>query len=92
VKTDASGVYVVGSSDGALPGKISTGASDAFIRKYDPNGNELWTRQFGSASYDAVIGMALDASGIYVSGTTDGALSGQTSAGSVSILAASSRK
>jgi hypothetical protein len=45
VTTD--GVYVTGSVEGSLPGKSQVGPRDAFVRKYDPYGNELWTRQFG---------------------------------------------
>lgn len=41
---DTTGVYVVGCSEGILPGQTVNGR---FVRKYDANGNELWT-QFGS--------------------------------------------
>ena len=53
-----------------------------FVRKYDTDGKELWTRQFGSTSYDYGYGVAVDGSGVYVAGYTTGALPGQTSAGS----------
>src|SRR5207249_303356 len=52
VAVDGSGVYVVGFIFGALPGQSNTGSRDAFVRKYDVDGNELWTRQFGSSSSD----------------------------------------
>jgi len=45
---DASGVYVSGYAVGALPGQTNAGGGDAFLRKYDVNGNEVWTRQFGA--------------------------------------------
>ncbi|HEY4822972.1 MAG TPA: hypothetical protein VIH83_04730 [Candidatus Bathyarchaeia archaeon] len=42
----------------------------------------VWIRQFGSASVDYVQGtISVDASGVYVSGPTLGALPGQTSSG-----------
>jgi len=41
--TDPSGnIYVVGEIGG------SSGGTEAFVRKYDSLGNELWTRQFGA--------------------------------------------
>jgi hypothetical protein len=82
VAVDAAGVYVVGQTNGALQaGQGNAGGNDAFVRKYDTNGNEQWTRQFGSALDDFALGAAADATGIYVGGTTNGALLGQTSAG-----------
>ena len=82
VTADASGnVYVAGYTYGVLPGQISAGYTDAFVRKYDASGTELWTRQFGSSSYEAATGVAADASGnIYVAGYTGGVLPGQTRA------------
>jgi hypothetical protein len=81
IAVDASGIYVAGRTDGTLPGQTSAGGFDAFVRKYDASGNEVWTRQFGTASSDLAFGVAVDASGIYVAGFTDGALPGETSAG-----------
>jgi hypothetical protein len=88
ISVDASGIYVAGWTDGALPGQTSAGNSDAFVRKYDANGNEGWTRQFGSSSSDAAVRISVDASGIYVAGETDGTLPGQTSAGSLDAFVA----
>jgi uncharacterized protein (TIGR03437 family) len=80
VAADASGVYVVGRTAATLPNQTSLGAVDAFVRKYDVNGNEVWTRQFGTDSLDEALGVAVDATGVYVVGKTSGALPGQTSA------------
>src|SRR5262249_54274021 len=55
--------------------------SDAFVRKYDSDGNEIWTRQFGTAGSDWALGLSVNASGVYVAGYTEGALSGQDYAG-----------
>ena len=77
-------VYVVGWTWGALPGKASAGKQDAFLRKYDSTGEEIWTRQFGSSEWDGAASVAVDAAGnIYVAGNTSGALPGQASAGSL---------
>ena len=75
------GLYVAGSTTGALPEGTLLGESDGFLRKYLPNGTEVWTRQFGTADYDAVYGMASDPKGVVVVGTTHGAFEGQTNAG-----------
>jgi uncharacterized protein (TIGR03437 family) len=79
VAADSSGIYVVGQTNGALPGQTSLGPEDAFVRKYSPDGNELWTQQFGTDRPDMAMGVAVDATGVYVVGTTAGALPGQTS-------------
>ena len=82
---DASGnVYIAGYTLGALPGQSFSGSMDAFVRKYDGEGNELWTRQFGTSDNDSAYGLAVDASGnVYVAGETRGALPGQSSSGSL---------
>src|SRR3989338_735964 len=40
VSVHSSGVYVTGRTQGALPGQTSAGSQDAFVRKYDLDGNE----------------------------------------------------
>ena len=40
------GWYVVGNTDGEFPGQTGEGDQDAFIRKYNSDGDEEWTRQF----------------------------------------------
>jgi hypothetical protein len=75
-------VYVVGQTDGALPNQTRVGASDAFVRKYNSSGTELWTRQFGSRGSTAAARVVVDAAAnVYVAGWSVGALSNQTSPG-----------
>jgi WD40 repeat protein len=81
ISVDATGVYVAGFTGEALPGQSSSGGADAFVRKYDFAGNEVWTRQFGSASHDRGYGISVDPSGVYVGGQTDAILPGQSSSG-----------
>ncbi len=81
VGMDSTGIYVVGSTRGTLPGQTSLGDDDAFIRKYDLNGNVLWTRQFGTSAFDSATGVAVNATGVYISGTSYGILPGQATAG-----------
>ncbi|MSQ40237.1 MAG: hypothetical protein EXR55_00940 [Dehalococcoidia bacterium] len=40
---EAGNVYVVGYTNGALPGQTPLGSTDAFVRKYTPDGEEVWT-------------------------------------------------
>ena len=76
---DVGNLYVVGTTYGALPGQTNLGGGDAYLRKFDGNGNELWTRQFGTQQDDALRGVGVDGAGrVYVVGQTIGALPGQT--------------
>jgi hypothetical protein len=69
IALDASGnLIVAGETEGALSG-TSLGNSDAFVKKLDPLGAELWGRQFGTSNFEHVRGVTVDASGnIYVVG------------------------
>ncbi len=62
------GVYVAGGTAGTLPGQTNAGDSDAFVRKYDHQGNEVWTRQFGTSHFDSARGIAVGPTGVYVTG------------------------
>ncbi len=92
VATDASGVYVAGWTLGTLPDQASAGGLDAFLRKYDADGTEGWTRQFGTDEWEYAYAVATDSSGVYVAGSTGGTFPGQTKAGSGSSLEAFVRK
>ena len=75
IASDGTSIYVVGFVQlNALPGQTLSGGDDAFVRKYDSNGVEQWTRQFGSRDGEEAYGVAVDASGIYVAGRTNGSL------------------
>ena len=79
IAANASGIYVLGETDRALPGQVyASGLFDVFLRKYDTNGTELWTRQFGTSGLEFPGGVAADASGVYIVGATSGALPGQS--------------
>lgn len=75
--TDSFGnVYIAGGTTGSL-GKPNAGLRDAFVTKYDSDGDRLWTKQFGTSSFDTVYGITTDKNGnFYVSGTTEGNLAG----------------
>jgi hypothetical protein len=74
---DASGSLLIGGgTEGSLDG-LSAGGRDAFVSKYDPAGDLLWTRQLGTASHDDGRGVAVDAAGnVFLCGSTEGSLGG----------------
>jgi hypothetical protein len=84
IGTDAEGnVFVAGTVRGALSGQTHLGSEDAFLRKYDPAGAVVWTREFGTTVPDYIHSLSVDESGdVVVSGQTEGTLPSQTSAGS----------
>ena len=77
VVVDADGnPYVAGSTYGDLGGP-NAGNSDAFVRKYDSGGEEVWTTQIGGSDSDLGTALALDASGnSYITGWTYNNLGG----------------
>jgi hypothetical protein len=69
-------VYMSGSTEGSLGGP-NAGGTDAFVTKWDPAGNLLWTRQLGTAGNDLSRGVSADGLGnVYISGYTGGSLDG----------------
>src|SRR5438067_2377557 len=75
-------LYVAGQTSGELPGQQAAGMIDAFVRRIDGSGHEVWIRQFGSSERDEPKGLTLDDVGnVYIVGRTFGSLPGQTSAG-----------
>ncbi len=81
VAVDGAGnAYISGYTEGVL-GDSSAGYEDAFLTKFDSSGDEVWTQQLGTASYDRSYSVAVDGSGnVYISGDTWGVL-GDSSAG-----------
>ena len=84
VALDSEGdLYVVGWAEGNLPGQTRIGRGDGFVVKYDRDGNQLWSRQFGTDGADEALGVGVDGAGnVYVGGYVTGALAGQTDSGS----------
>lgn len=82
IQADSNGnIYVVGSTDGALSGNINQGGQDAFLAKYDTLGNQVWIKQFGTASSDLASSISISNGLIYVAGSTSGNLLGNTNIG-----------
>ncbi len=73
VTVDPTGVYVAGYTDGVFPGWTNGGATDAFVVKFDLNGEQSWAAQLGTASMDYAYGSAADGcGGVSITGTTWG--------------------
>ncbi len=72
----ANNAYVSGFTNESLGGP-SAGFVDAFLLKYDPLGNPVWTRQLGTSNWDSAATVAVDPAGdVYIGGFTDGSLAG----------------
>ena len=73
VWSDGTDTYVSGRTLGAFNGQSHLGASDGFLLKLDAAGNDVWTRQFGTAEHEFTRGLAVGSSGaVYVAGDTAG--------------------
>jgi uncharacterized protein DUF1996/beta-propeller repeat-containing protein len=81
IRASDDGVYVAGSTLGALDGQTQLGESDAFVAKYLRSGALIWSRQFGTNDYDRTYGSALADDALYVTGTTHGAFEGSVNEG-----------
>lgn len=88
LEIDPSGyVYLAGWTRGALDCQVNRGGKDIFVIKYDWNGSQVWTRQFGSAADDSIRSAATDRFGnLWLYGLTAGDLAETGSAGTNSIL------
>ncbi len=79
IAVDSAGdAYVTGATSSSdfptkspLPeGTTLQGTQDAFVTKFDPNGNLLSSTYLGGSGVDAGFGIAVDSTGIYVAGQT----------------------
>jgi len=81
VSAGPAGIYAAGTSYGVLPGQAGSGNADGFIIRYDSEGNQVWTRQFGTAADDYVNSITVAGDGIYAAGITFGSLEGYSNQG-----------
>jgi hypothetical protein len=75
-------ILVTGYTEGSLNGNKNTGKSDIFLTKWNSDGTEIWTKQWGTTSEE--YGVSVEAKGvnIFVVGITNGPLDGNISNGS----------
>jgi len=80
VSTDLSdNIYVFGTTYGGLDGNTNSGGRDIFLVKYNSSGTKQWTKQLGTPLSDFGKDVTTDSSGnIYVTGSTNGGLDGNT--------------
>lgn len=83
IAADSTGLYAAGTTlSTSFNGQTNAGGTDAFIIKYDPDGNPLWTRFSGGSGIENGYASALDSSGnCYVAGSTTSSFNGKTNAG-----------
>lgn len=88
IQTDsAENVYTAGWTLGDL-GSANAGSFDAYLNKFDDQGNLLWTEQFGTAEDDEAFDLYIDKhDNIFVAGYTNGNLAGKN-AGSFDVWVA----
>lgn len=87
VAAGADSVYATGRVGfGSLPGQVSDGGVDSFLKKYDASGNVIWTRQFGTPGFDGFTEAVVDGAAVFVFGLTTGTVPGQVSAGGPDIF------
>ena len=75
VATDSDdNIFLTGWTVGDLGG-TNAGLYDAWVAKYDSDGNQLWVEQFGTSDFDFATGVATDSKGnVYSTGYTLGNL------------------
>ena len=77
-------IYAAGWTSGDLNGIRNAGGNqDAFLIKFGPQGNRIWTRMIGNNGLEGASGVTVDATDqVYVTGYTNANLSGLKPAGS----------
>ena len=79
-------IYISGETPGNLDGQTnsSNNNNDAFISKFSADGEKQWTRLIGSSEDDYPLRITIGSDGyIYIIGSTEGDLDGETIAGTL---------
>lgn len=77
IVANGNGIFVAGRTDGALAGDFSQGGLDGFLVAFNPDGDQMWGTQFGTTYDERGWGIGADATGVYVTGRTEGVFPGQ---------------
>lgn len=69
-------IFLTGYTDNNLGGS-NNGSYDAWVAKYDSNGDRVWVQQFGTPDLDYTYKLTVDnASHVYITGFTEGSFGG----------------
>ncbi|MCP4603593.1 MAG: hypothetical protein GY847_24260 [Proteobacteria bacterium] len=80
-------IYVTGTVWGSLNDNRYAGSSDVFLRKFTPEGTELWTAQWGTRFAEQGRSVVVDSLGyILVGGRTGGSMDDNSNAGNEDIF------
>ena len=80
-------VFISGVTGGSLAGELQ-GNYDAFLMRYDTNGNLIWNRQLGTQGSDGSVSVAADGQGnVFLAGDTSGSLNGENAGGQDAFIA-----
>ncbi len=83
------GVYLTGNTRGSLPGEVGAGEADAFVAKYNVEGDLQWVRQLGTEGDDFAFGIAARSDGgVFITGFVSGALPNQQHLGKSDVFVA----
>ena len=64
-------IYVTGTANGNLDGKVGLGGQDAFVSKFNSEGEKVWTNLIGSIENDYSTSIDINSNGsIYITGGT----------------------
>jgi len=74
-------VYVTGETLGSLNEELNSGGFDAYVAKFNSNGDLLWTRSIKTTGEDKGYAVAADDYGVYVTGYVIGQLNGNNQIG-----------
>jgi hypothetical protein len=79
IAADSNGIYVDGRTEGAFPGFTNKGGDDAYMAQFNYSGGLMWLTQFGTPYLDRANAAAVDPTGVYGLGLTDGSIVGNGS-------------
>ena len=75
-------IYVTGYSDGAFDGEPHSGQNDILLVKFNSDGDKLWTKLWGTSTYEEGWHVEADSSNnIYLTGYSNGGLDGNSNSG-----------
>jgi hypothetical protein len=71
-RTGDGSIFVIGNTDSEMSSEATSGSTDAFLRKVNAEGSELWTKQWGTLSIEAGLGVFTHGDCVYGVGRSEG--------------------